>query len=93
MSIHHFVHCHVCPLKEGFCSFGKPAASWRWQHQGERRTRQTEIGVKVTIIQPEPSDLGDITQATLACPLRQAVAYTQTLQAADLIKAVRSPQK
>jgi ferredoxin len=90
MSLHDFVHCHVCPLKET-CGFSKPDASWRWQTNGKKRF--SDKSDSWILVESQPQDLADLKKATNNCPLRKAVAYTETLQAADLIGKIRSPKK
>jgi hypothetical protein len=72
MTLNHLVHCHVCPLKD-FCSSGNPDASWRVQHEGE-------IGKTVRL-----KDWEAMNKASANCPLRRAVAYTDTMQVQDFL--------
>ena len=76
LTLNHLVHCHVCPLKD-FCSSGNPDASWRVQHQGEIR-----LGEKVSL---EEHDYEAMNKASANCPLRRAVAYTDTMQVQDFL--------
>lgn len=73
LTLNHLVHCHLCPLKD-FCSSGNPDASWRVQHEGER---DKTFRLK---------DWEAMNKASANCPLRKAVAYTDTLQVQDFLR-------
>lgn len=77
MSLHHLVHCHVCPLKD-FCSSGNPDASWRVQHEGQLW--------KGELVQIQDKDYEKMNKASANCPLRRVVAYCDALQVQDLLR-------
>lgn len=78
LTLNHLVHCHLCPLKD-FCSSGNPDASWRIQHEGERGKTFRRVELK-------EKDWEAMNKASANCPLRRAVAYTDTLQAQDFLR-------
>ena len=83
MSLHKLVHCHLCPLKD-HCTFSAKESSWRWHNQGRKRFSEKADGLIRIIV--EEGDLGKLMKATSNCPLRRAVAYTETIQAKKFLK-------
>jgi len=84
VTVNNFVHCHICPLKD-HCSFSVKDASWRWHNQG-RHSWSAERSDEVGRIIVKEGDLAKLEKATSNCPLRRAVAYTETLQVKNLLR-------
>jgi len=83
LTLNHLVHCHICPLKD-FCSSGNPDASWRIQHEGQPIRR----GEKTVTVRLLDADYEHINKASANCPLRRAVAYTDTVLSQELLKRI-----
>jgi len=57
----HYVHCHLCPLKD-LCNFSAPDTSYAWQQHIRSDNQEVFSG-----------SLEKLKVATVNCPLKKAV--------------------